>query len=635
MVVPYILTATLFVMMFFDITALSHHSEFYGRERGVLLSFGVIVIAIFALIFLFYTNSFIIKQRKSELGLYNILGMEKKHISRTLCYETLLMGFISILLGIGIGILFGQAIFLALVKMVGALPDMSFEVPPTALMSTVVIFGFIFVCTTIYNISQIHLAKPIDLLKSKSTGEKEPKTKWILTIIGIVCIASGYTIAFVTKNPMEALSLFFVAVILVIIGTYCLFTAGSIALLKMMRKNKKYYYQTNHFVSVSNMIYRMKQNAVGLANICILSTMVLVMLASTGSLYMGIEDVVNLQARKDVNITFGSESYEINQNVNHQLMDYFDELHVQNLEKEYSFPLTMALENEKLLTKSNIDYDHLYYVYFTVNPNISLENNEIAYAFDDGTKLDSLTIENQQYKTIDLEKLLSEEDFNNIFTMNPGFKGVAYVVMKDEESIHHLFESLDLSDYGYVNPPSYVYQFDMDLNDELKEKIDTKFHQIVDSINNLDNVGGYSYSFNFKDDIRQSMYDLFGSFFFLGIFLSLLFMIATTLIMYYKQMSEGHEDVKRFEILQKVGMSHDEVKKSIHSQILIVFFMPLVAAGIHIMFAFNMIYQLFSAFGMTNKNLFALITMIVYVVFSVFYFIIYQLTARVYYKIVS
>lgn len=632
MVIPYLLTSTLFVMMFYVILSLSNHSEFYGRTRGVLLAFGVIVIAIFAFIFLFYTNSFIIKQRRSELGIYNILGMEKKHVSLTLMFETLIMALISISVGILVGSLFGQAIFLALMKMVGELPVMYFEITWNSIKTTILLFLFIFLCTMVYNISRIHLSKPIDLLKSKSEGEKEPKAKWFMALIGLVCLGSGYAIAILITNPMEVIMLFFVAVILVMIGTYLLFTAGSIALLKLMRKNKKYYYQTQHFISVSNMIYRMKQNAVGLANICILSTMVLVMLSSTGSLFLGIEDSVQLITPKDAVLKVGTDSFKEMIKADQSMMEELKSYDKKDFVHNYQFSATAALANETIQFKNKtLSYESdAYYVMLVANDQNALKENEVRVYFDDGTKLETLSIGNKNYHVAENTSSLKGYEERDITRFNPGFKGLVYVEMPSYKDVYDAYSSIDENEFTYLNQPSFNYMFDGELSDQQKEIL----RQLPSNIMRQAE-GGYYYHVSFQDDLRKEQYEFFGSFFFLGVFLSILFMIATTLIMYYKQMSEGLDDGKRYEILQKVGLSHEEVKKTIHSQILIVFFMPLVMAGIHILFAFNMIYRMFEMFGITNKLLFMEITAGVFVIFSIFYFITYQCTAKVYYQIIS
>ncbi|MFR8546962.1 MAG: ABC transporter permease, partial [[Clostridium] scindens] len=290
--IPYMLTAILTVMMFYIIDALSRNKSVGDGNLRLCLSWATVVIIVFAVIFLFYTNSFLIKRRKKEIGVYNILGMGKRHIARMLTIETLIIAVISIVVGLVAGIIFSKLMFLALLKVIHYDVNMVFELSVRALLNTLLLFTVIFAMTLIYNLLQIRLSNPVELLRGGSQGEKEPKTKWLLTIFGVVAIGIGYYIAITTESPLTAITLFFLAVICVIIGTYALFTAGSIALLKLLRKNKNYYYKTSHFTSISGMIYRMKQNAVGLANICILSTMVLVMISTTISLYTGMNDVL-------------------------------------------------------------------------------------------------------------------------------------------------------------------------------------------------------------------------------------------------------------------------------------------------------------------------------------------------------
>lgn len=643
LVVPYILTGALFVMMFYVILALSTHSDFYGRERGTLLSLGVVVIGVFAVIFLFYTNSFLIRQRRSELGLYNILGMEKKHLARTLFYETVIMGAVSIVSGILCGTLFGQGIFLLLYKMVNELPQMNFEISTLSLKWTVILFGCIYFATTIFNVSQIHLAKPIDLLRSKNEGEKEPKTKWLMALLGLFALGGGYYLAVSITNPIDAMVYFFVAVILVIIGTYLLFTAGSIVFLKMLRKNKKYYYQTSHFVSVSNMIYRMKQNAVGLANICILSTMVLVMVSSTGSLFLGVEDAVYVNAPYEVNMSFSSEDYEITQQVDQRIMQDVQKHNLDKVLRTYNFSCALDFEDGKWHVANGNDssFKDIYYVYISTDNSVELAENEAAVLFSDGSKIDGFWIGDEYYTAKEGEEF---KNADSMFQYNPGFKSLVYIGLKNEKIVNDFVSDLkkyiNEEESRYIMKPGYSYGFNGDYDEQELESFqkihENAVHDVTKSAyENSEYTGSYSYAFTSQKEVRTTLMDFFGSFFFVGLFLSVLFIIATTLTMYYKQISEGHDDVKRYQILQKVGMDHSEVKKSIHAQILIVFFMPLVTAGIHVMFAFNMIYRLFSVFGMCNEAMLATVTGIVFVIFSVFYFIIYQLTAKVYYKIVS
>ncbi len=323
---PYILTCLITIMMFYMMCFLANNSALGSMAGGgslsIILSLGTIVIGIFAVIFLFYTNSFLIKRRKKEIGLYNILGMEKKHIAKVLAFENLYVAIISLTLGLSFGILLSKLMVLTLGKLLNFKIAFGFEISEFALLTTLILFVVIFLLLLLSNLRQIHLANPIELLRGKQVGEKEPKTKWILALIGLACLSGGYYISVTTKSPLQALGLFFVAVILVIIGTYCVFTAGSIAILKILRKNKRYYYKANHFISVSGMIYRMKQNAVGLANICILSTMVLVMISSTVSLYIGFEDTLRSMYPKNIAVS----GYSISEEEARELTDVITEI---------------------------------------------------------------------------------------------------------------------------------------------------------------------------------------------------------------------------------------------------------------------------------------------------------------------
>lgn len=305
--VPYIFTAVLCVMMFYMIDALSRSESVEEVTMQICLRYAVAVVLIFSLIFLFYTNSFLIKRRKKEIGVYHILGMGKSHISKMMLIEMLITAGVSIVAGIVFGVIFGKLMYLILLKILHSKVSMAFAISLSSVRDTVLLFVVIFSLSFLYNLLQIKLSNPIELLHGGNQGEKEPKTKWFLTLIGVAALGTGYYLAITTEHPLDALSHFFVAVVCVIVGTYALFTAGSIAILKMLKKNKKFYYQPKHFTTISGMIYRMKQNAVGLANICILSTMVLIMVSTTVSLYAGMEDILKARFPQDSSITMQSQ----------------------------------------------------------------------------------------------------------------------------------------------------------------------------------------------------------------------------------------------------------------------------------------------------------------------------------------
>lgn len=638
--IPYMLTCIGTIMMFYNICFLVVAKDIEivqdsGSLRQVML-LGAIVIGIFSLIFLFYTNSFLIKKRKKEFGLFNILGMEKKHISKIIFFETLITSAITLTVGILSGILLSKLIILFLFKILSFDATFGFEISPTAIFASLCLFGSINVINFIFNITQVHLSKPVELLKGGNVGEREPKTKWLLTIAGALCLGTGYYIAVVTESPLAALNLFFVAVILVIAGTYCLFTAGSIAVLKRLRKNKKYYYKANHFISVSGMIYRMKQNAAGLANICILSTMVIVMISSTISLYMGMEDILLNRYPRNIIVKGIDVSYEQAEEFDSLIKEQIDELNV--LEKRAIRYRSIGFTTIQEGSTFNEIGDHLNATdnistleFITLqeynkleNKNMNLNENEaLVYTFSGHLQNNELNF-NGHRLTIK-EHLPSLNFHGGMGTTN--MTNSYLIVVNDEDtikSIGNLFNKNRDNIRGF----SYYYGFDIDEDREIQLKLINNIDYAIDEANLIGYVEGPELS-------RENFYTMYGGLFFLGIFLGILFIMATVLIIYYKQIAEGYDDKERFDIMQKVGMSRSEIKKAIKSQVLTVFFLPLITTVIHIVFAFKVITKLLLIFGMTNVPLFAMCTVATIAVFALFYLMVYYLTARVYYQIVS
>ena len=562
--VPYIFTGVLTVMMFYIIDALSKGEGITQNTLKICLQYATGVIIVFAVIFLFYTNSFLIKRRKKEIGVYNILGMGKRHIARMMAVETILTAGISILGGLVFGIIFGKLMYLLLLKILHNSVDMQFSVNGTAIVQTVILFAGIFLLTYLYNILQIQLVNPVELLHGGNQGEKEPKSRWLLVIVGVAALGNGYWIALTTEAPLEALLKFFVAVVCVIIGTYALFIAGSIVVLKILRKNKAYYYNPKHFTSVSGMIYRMKQNGAGLANICVLSTMVLVMVSTTVSLYAGMEDILDSRFPRDVSIVCNEA-------------DTNKEETLQRLIKE---------QCEKAGVKIT---DRVRYKCGKKQINIAGQNYQVKKELSEMTSQPKSTAE--MYKTL-------------------------YIVFANAEQIERI-ESF-----------SYADKFNLKGDDgkqkETLEQIQNEFYE------------------KFPDGTmesrmlsRSSFYELYGGLFFIGIYLGSMFIMATVLIIYYKQISEGYDDRERYQIMQKVGMSKKEVKRSIRSQVLSVFFLPLVVAAIHVAVAFKVMTKILGVLNLTNVSLFAVCTIITIAVFAVFYIIVYSITAKEYYRIVN
>lgn len=621
--VPYIFTGVLTVMMFYIIDALSRGKGITQNTLKICLQYATGVIIVFAVIFLFYTNSFLIKRRKKEIGVYNILGMGKRHIARMMAVETILTAGISILGGLVFGIIFGKLMYLLLLKILHNSVDMQFSVNGTAIVQTVILFAGIFLLTYLYNILQIQLVNPVELLHGGNQGEKEPKSRWLLVIVGVAALGNGYWIALTTEAPLEALLKFFVAVVCVIIGTYALFIAGSIVVLKILRKNKAYYYNPKHFTSVSGMIYRMKQNGAGLANICVLSTMVLVMVSTTVSLYAGMEDILDSRFPRDVSIVCNEADTNKEETLQRLIKEQCEKAGVKITDRvRYRYGSMNAVLKGNNLEKVEQYYpdNHFYYVEMITQEeynriekkNVSLKEQEIlTYTTNGKCGKKQINIAGQNYQ---VKKELSEMTSQPKSTAE--MYKTLYIVFANAEQIERI-ESF-----------SYADKFNLKGDDgkqkEALEQIQNEFYE------------------KFPDGTmesrmlsRSSFYELYGGLFFIGIYLGSMFIMATVLIIYYKQISEGYDDRERYQIMQKVGMSKKEVKRSIRSQVLSVFFLPLVVAVIHVAVAFKVMTKILGVLNLTNVSLFAVCTIITIAVFAVFYIIVYSITAKEYYRIVN
>lgn len=642
--IPYILTCIGSIITFYTMITIANNeglSKMPGADAlKTILFLGTIVIAVFSFVFLFYTNSFLIKRRKKELGLYSILGLGKRHIAKVLFFETVFTSIISLGTGLFGGILFGKLMFLLLLNILKINTSIKFTISVFSIVFTIAFFGGIFLLTLLTNFIQVKLANPINLLKGGQIGEKEPKTSWLLTIIGVIALSAGYAISLTVKSPLTALLLFFVAVILVIIGTYALFTAGSIALLKLLKKNKNFFYKSKNFVSVSSMIYRMKQNAVGLANICILSTMVLVTISTTVSLYIGQKDMLRERFQFDISITAvdsttdrkaldsllvkESQDYHItikdNIVYNHYSLRAFhqnnifspfehEKTSIQNIYEKVCFIVVIPInEYNRLEKKSETLSDH----------EVLLFTNSTNYGKD------TITIGTQDYKVKrELQSLCIESKKQKKSEIG---ESRYYLIVKDSAAAHAMCQSFDrdASDQSL----KYAVMFNLDgKEDEILSFVKTFKNELtaiapdatVESLHLM----------------KTDWLSVYGGFLFLGVFLGALFMMATVLIIYFKQISEGYEDHNRFEIMRKVGMDNHEVKRTIHKQIMMIFFLPLISATIHITFAFRVITKMLHVFGLTNITLSLLCTIGTALGFAALYALVYSLTAKTYYKLVK
>ena len=634
---PYLLSSVGIIMMFYSINALGQGIDqgalYGGTTVASMMGLGVFVIGLFAVLFLFYTNSFIIKRRKKELGLYNILGMEKRHIAHILFRETLLTAVCSLALGLGLGIVFSRVLFWLLGLLLGTDLAVAFVIPVSAITSTLGLFGLIFLLTLCYNLLQVKLSKPIELLHGGETGEREPKAHWFLAVLGALLLGTGYTMAVTIQDPLSALVFFFVAVILVILGTYLLFITGITAMLKLLKKNKRFYYKTNHFTALSGMLFRMKQNAAGLASICVLFTALLVTVSTTFSLYTSMDGLLRARYPRNVLVSVCDANQEAKDMVRSAVNQKSQELGLalENVVDREGWNITTARVGNTLHTQEVSLETCAVVNIFTQSEferfsgqQVDLAENQVLL-FDPANTFpeeDTLHIDDKTYQIVPSDYVMPEAStLAQIYEMY-------YLVVRDETVVENI-----LAPSGSDTFPIYSYDFDVAGGDP------EDIAALREALGTVDFSGpGVEYeALLFEDSAtsRQSFMELYGGLFFLGLFLGVLFLLGTALIIYYKQVSEGYDDARRFNIMQKVGMSHKEVKQSIHSQILLVFFLPLLTAVLHLAFAFPMLQKILLVMGLNNFPLILCSTLGCVGVFALAYLVIYALTARTYYNIVE
>lgn len=646
---PYIITGIISVAMFFNLYSFTLN-DFLNNVSGrtvlkTILSFTCNIVMLFLAIFLFYTQSFLTKHRKKEFGLYNILGMEKKHIYLVSTFESVYVTVISLVIGLGLGALLSKFLTLILLKLLHLNMQVDFQFIPKAFYITIILFVCIYTLILLHTIRQIHKSKTIELLHGENVGEKEPKTKWITTIIGLITLGAGYYIAITTESPLKAIKLFMTAVVLVIIGTYCLFTSGSITLLKSLKKNKKYYYQTKHFVSVSGMIYRMKQNAVGLANICILSTCVLVVISTTASLYGGMNDIIRTRYPRNIMISTQnvtdkqckSIDNEVDKNIKNHNIDtkkvvklrYYDIGCIQSgnsfkIPKKCDFT-TKGITNLRVIPLS--EYNKTYSL------NEKLKKDEVLLQNVSG-EISGDTI---KCGNINLHIKKNVKDFDTSSSSLAFVMNTYYIVVPDNSYIEKIYNNIGTQEAieEYKQKPNLYYDYMFDVKQSNEEQIKL-YNDISKSLkeNTTKNLAPSS-KVECAAKEHGEFYQIYGGLLFIGLYVGLTFLIATILTIYYKQISEGYDDKNRFDIMQKVGMSKQETKKSINSQVLTVFFLPLITAFIHVCFAFPLLKRCLVCLNLTNINVFIIGTLITCAIFTVLYSIVYSLTSKIYYKIVS
>jgi len=647
--IPYILTCSGMIMIYYIVSFLSRSEQMKRLEGGStmvgLLSLGCGVMIVFSGIFLYYTNSFLVKRRTKEFGLYNVLGMGKRNIAKIMIWETLMIYAAGIVTGCGCGILFSKLAELFLKRIMFAETDFSFHVDLASVFHAIIWFGIIFVLILINSLLRLRISDPLELLHSENTGERPPKANWIPAVIGAVLLGFSYYLAVVIQNPLSAILIFFFAVIMVMIATYLLFIAGSVVFCKLLRSNKNYYYKTNHFVSVSQMIYRMKRNGAGLASICILSTMVLVTMSTTICLYAGEENIVDMTFPNDITVTLISTNRDIIGSAREIVInDANAENAVISDEFTYRFAEFSAYadQNTMTLTAPGLDSgDNIYEIYFVpiedynsiTGKDVFLEKNQVLiYSKSLNDDLPSVI-----FKGIREFRIIGKADeFIEIGGAARSVFQTVYFFMDSADTIREIRDLCYQQTETYSSIKTYC-GFDLDASASVKKAVSEKALSDLTAFTkeHADDEGYGGLSFDSREMNRMDFYSTYGGLFFLGILLGSVFVVAAVLIMYYKQVSEGYEDRSRFDILKKVGMSKKEIRQSINSQVLTVFFLPLAAAGVHMIFAFPIISRMLRVFGMNDASLFAVITLICFGVFALFYTAAYFITSRSYYKIAA
>ena len=654
---PYLLTCTGVTAMFYILMGLSVSSVLPqmsgGGSTALIMSLGSVVIAFFALIFLFYTHSFLIRRRSREFGLYNVLGMGKGNIARILLWETLLTCAGTTVVGLALGVALSKLAELGLMNLLRSQISYTFTVNIKSLLVTLALFAAVHGLIFLHSLWQLHRVSAVALLHSESVGEKPPRARWLLAVLGLALLGGAYWLAVSIREPLEALLWFFTAVLMVIAGTYLLFISGSVALCRALQRNPRYYYRPSHFVSVSSMAYRMKRNGAGLASICVLATMVLVMLSSTTCLYFGQEDAVNARYPHDIAVTvYGDEHLmdkteleELRQGVESAIFNFGGE--TSNVAEYREVSLSGLMDGGNLTVDAAgayaTDRTHVIQMHFVpleeynavTGQSLTLEDGQVyVAALRMDFNADTLSVDGGMTRHV-MKREITPLDGAAVADITPSLT----VVVKDFESFVPELQGYLSDKYGWYPSAYWNYGFDTDLPENQQANTDDVTPNLTDALNaHLSRVSsdwGVGVSVESKAGNRSDFYGTYGGLFFLGIMLSVVFLLAAVSIIYYKQICEGYEDQSRFDIMQKVGMTKRDIRRSINSQLLTVFFLPMALSGVHLCFAFPFIHKLLLLFNLSNTPLLIGTTVISYVAFALLYTLAYKLTSNAYYHIVS
>ena len=640
--VPYLLSGVCMVMIFYVLSALTGDPALLsmsgGAQMAMLLTLGVYVMALFSALFLLYTSSFLMKQRGRELSLYNMLGMSKRHIVCIVFFETLFCAGICIGAGLALGVLSSKAFQLSLLRLMGSPVSPDFTVAPSLLGTTALTFLAIFLLIFLRGAVSVLRSNPVELMRKSRAGEKPPRANALKALLGIAMLAAGYVLALRVRNALSAFTMFFIAVLLVIGGTFQCFSSASVFFLRLLQSNKGYYYKPNHFISVSSMRYRMKRNGTSLAVICILSTMVLVILSSVTCLYAGTQDMLMTQYPRQIEITHKSDELPaadaLSAPVEQALSD--EGLTPENVISYRSFYIAGQLDGDNVLAERGgsitdidsvisitvmplADYNALCGTSYTLAPGEALATGSLPHRLNG-----RVTVFGSQTYTFAATDIPLPTDAQGDFDVVEAL----LLILPDEDAFMELY-TVQQEAYGSTSSRiSTTYAFDTALPDEETSALGSRLAKAMQD-------EGIDIYRKVREDDRADYEGLTAGFLFLGIMLSAAFLCAAVLSMYYKQITEGYEDQARFDVMRKVGLSLRMIRQSINSQILTVFFLPLIVAGVHLAFAFPMLTKLLTVFGLFNTRLFVTTVLVSYGAFSLLYVLVYLITSRTYYRIVS
>lgn len=643
---PYILTCCGISAMQYIMFYLSYYAEnsgmIGGRTITTTLNYGIIVIVIFSIIFLNYSNSFLLRRRQKEFGIYNILGMSKKNITHIYLWENIIIYLISTVFGITIGIAFSKFAELLLTRLIKDNISYDFTINKDLILVCAAVSAFVFLLLFIRGIIALWKLNTLSLMRSENFGEKPPKANYLIAIIGVLMLCVAYYIALTTEKPLDAIVMFFVAVILVVIGTYMIFIAGSVTMCKILQKNQKYYYQKDHFVAVSSMAYRMKRNGAGLASVCILITMVLVMMFGAGSLYIGTEDSLHTTYPRDFTFVMyaGGEEETNNENFNVFCND-IDEFFINHNDNRKDIQKYTYAHYNMNVTDNVFDrgfdkpadkYAEVYFISLAdynkyCGENKVLEDNQVLintiytqYSYS------NLIIGGESYDIIEFvptDDLITNRDKAYL---TPKF----YIIANDINKIISGFDN-EISHHTKC-----IYRFNSSLSqDEQRGLFNDLYNNMTANTNRGKYGSGTSWAIESLALDRADFYSIFGGIFFLGIILSTLFLVATVLIIYFKQIAEGYEDESRFAVMKKIGMTNREIQKNVNSQMKTVFILPLAFAILHLCFAAPIIMRMLTMFSVENTSLILITMAVIVAIFRVFYITVYKITSNVYFEIVS